>query len=182
MLHVITGPMYSGKTSELIRLKNRAEVAKNKCLVIKYHDDSRYDLEKLSTHDQIKTEAVSSIGNSLSDTISSIKFDELDKYQYIFIDEGQFYNDGAEVCDSLANRGFKVIVAALQGDYLRKPIGCVPELLAYADKITHLTAIDSETGEDAPFTSKISDKSIDNSGKLIGGKETYRAVSRKNWK
>ena len=176
-LHLIIGPMFSGKTSELIRLKNRATVAKKNCLVIKYNKDDRYDNDKLATHDDIKSDAIRSLGNDLLDTIKNIH--DLNRYDNIFIDEIQFYTDGADVCDQLADQGFEVVVCGLQGNFKRQPFGCIPNLVSYADKITHLTAIDAENGEDAPFTARVSSETEE---EVIGGTDKYIAVSRKNHK
>ncbi len=172
-LHLIIGPMYSGKTTSLIRLKNRATIAGKKCLVIKYHKDDRYDDQRLATHDMITEDAVKSVGNNLANTISTVE--DLDTYQVILIDEVQFYTDGADTCDQLASLGYEVIVCGLQGDFKREPFGCIPRLVSKADIIEHITAIDAETGEEAPFTARITD---DTEQEVIGGKDKYIAVCR----
>jgi len=165
--------MYAGKTKELLRLKDRAEIAGRKCLVIKFYKDVRYDEKKLSTHDLIKSDALISSGNNLRATVDSIS-DLLD-YDCIFVDEIQFYEDGAETCDKLANEGFEVVVSGLQGDFQRKKFGCIPDLVPLAEKITHLTAIDAQTGEEAAFTARLT---AETAQELIGGKESYIAVDR----
>ncbi len=172
-LHVIIGPMFCGKTTELIRLKTRAEIAGKKCLVIKYHQDLRYDAEQLSTHDLIKVNAFISDGNCLQSTID--KINHIGQYDSIFIDEIQFYDDGDRVCDQLANRGFEVVVCGLQSTYQRQPFGCMPKLLACAEKITHLTAIDAKTGGEAAFTTRLS---TETEQEVIGGVDKYLAVDR----
>jgi len=172
-IHLIIGPMYAGKTTELLRLKKRAEIAGQKCLAIKFYKDLRYDEAKLSTHDQEKTDAFVSKGNNLKNTVDSVI--DLHQYDSIFIDEIQFYEDGAETCDDLANRGFEVVVSGLQGDFKRKKFGCIPDLIPLVEKITHLTAVDSRTGGDAAFTARLTDETAQ---EVIGGKETYIAVDR----
>ncbi len=172
-IHLIIGPMYAGKTTELIRLKNRAEIAGKKCLVIKYQNDTRYDVSKLSTHNLIMIEAISSINNSLKQTMHNIV--NLQEYDCVFIDEIQFYKDGANVCDELADAGYEVIVSGLQGDFERKRFECIADLIPHAEKITHLTAIDSTTGEEAAFTARITNE-IEQ--ECIGSNEMYLAVDR----
>jgi thymidine kinase len=175
-IHLILGPMFCGKTTELIRLKNRAEIAGKKCLVIKYHKDLRYDSQKLSTHDLIKTEAIVSNGNNLRKTIDEIP--GLDTYNCIFVDEIQFYEDGDITCDFLANRGFEVVVCGLKGDSKRKPFGCVPYLIPLVETLTHLTAIDAKTGNDASFTARLSSELEQ---EVIGGADKYIAVDRSHY-
>ncbi len=181
-LHLIIGPMFCGKTTELIRLKTRAEIGQKKCIMIKYSKDTRYDSGEgdvrvtLSTHDQRKADAINSVGNNLHKTIDSIN--HIDQYDYIFIDEIQFYEDGAEVCDQLANRGFQVVACGLQSDHLRQPFGCIPNLFSCADKITHLTAIDAETGGEASFTARLSNETEQ---EVIGGADKYIAVDRSHY-
>ena len=117
-IHLILGPMYAGKTTELIRLRNRAKSAGKKCLIIKYCKDIRYDIEKLSTHDQLKIDALISEGNNLRKTL--LKIPNLTDYDCLFIDEIQFYEDAATVCDQLANEGYEVIVCGLQSNFKRQ--------------------------------------------------------------
>jgi thymidine kinase len=178
-LHLIIGPMFCGKTTELIRLKTRAEIAGKKCIMIKYSKDTRYDQNDsvqtitLSTHDQRKAEAFNSEGNNLRKTIDFIN--HIGQYDCIFIDEIQFYEDGAEVCDQLATRGFEVVACGLQSDHLRQPFGCIPNLVSCAEKITHLTAIDAKTGGEASFTARLT---AEKEQEVIGGADKYIAVDR----
>ena len=163
-------------TSELIRLKTRAEIGGKKCLVIKYCKDNRHDETKLSTHDLIKAEAIPSIGNSLKNTIDKVL--DLKQYNSIYVDEIQFYTDGSEICDQLANAGYDVVVSGLQGDFERKPFGCVPFIIPLAEKITHLTAVDPKTGNDAPFTARYTkEKELE----LIGATDKYLSVDRSHY-
>ena len=172
-IHLIIGPMYAGKTTELVRLMKRATIANRKCLVIKFDKDVRYDETKLVTHDLIAVNATVSLGNNLRQTLNNVE--NLTSYNCIFVDEIQFYEDGAETCDQLANEGFEVIVSGLQGDFQRKKFGCIPDLIPIADRITHLTAIDKETGEEAPFTYRLTSETEQ---EVIGGNDKYIAVDR----
>jgi thymidine kinase len=174
-LHLIIGPMFSGKTTELIRLKDRDQIAGLKCVVIKYDQDTRYSSDQLSTHNLITTQAIKSVGNKLQDTLDQMNIFENDS---IFIDEIQMYEDAGTVCDQLAFHGYKVTVSGLSGDYRRQPFGAIPQLIAQADKITHLTAVDAQTGQDAPFSLRTTS---DTQQTKIGGSDTYKAVSRRHY-
>lgn len=172
-IHLILGPMYAGKTTELIRLRNRAKLAGKKCLMIKYYKDIRYDTEKLSTHDQLKIDALISEGNSLTKTL--LKIPDLTYYECLFIDEIQFYEDGAVVCDQLANEGYEVTACGLQSNFMRKTFKVISELVGFSDYLTHLTAIDSKTGNQASFTARLTNETEE---EIIGGQDTYIAVDR----
>ena len=175
-LELVIGPMYSGKTTYLIRMKNRYTIGGKHCIFIKYQHDNRYSDTNVVSHDNIEEKAVKSINNSLMDTIETIS--DIDNYDVILIDEIQFFNDGAESCDVLANRGFTVIAAGLQGDYKKEPFDSISKLIPKADKIKHLTAVDKYNGLDAPFTVRIgnSKKQV-----IIGGKKMYMSLSRENY-
>ena len=172
--HLIIGPMFSGKTTELIRLAERASIAGHKCLAIQYHGDvKRYGANKLASHDQRHIKAiVSDPGDDrLQSTIDKINIED---YTYISIDELQFYSDGGAVCRHLANMGYMISAAGLNGDFKQEPIGCIPDAFAKADKITHITGIDKSNGLDAPFTIRTTGQEDQ---VVIGGIEMYTCVS-----
>ena len=183
-LHVIIGPMFSGKTSELIRLNKRALIANKKCITIKYINDVRYTEDNyIVTHDEQKLTAIISKDTTFLDsTIVLIK--NLNEYDCIFIDEIQFYNDADVVCDKLANLGYHVVVCGLKADCYDNPFGKIPNLPAKADDITVLKAICKITGKDAPFTLKIDQNINYLIGKYnkniidLGKDDKYMAVSR----
>lgn len=175
-VHLIFGPMYAGKTTELIRLKKRAEIAGLKCIVIKYYKDIRYDDHKISTHEKRKIDALVSDGPSLAKTIEKIA--DLHTYHCIFIDEIQFYDDAPDICDQLANQGHQVIVCGLQGDFERKPFDVISRLIPMAENFTHLKAIDEKTGGDAAFTARLTSEKQQH---IIGGKEMYISVDRSHY-
>lgn len=173
--------MFSCKTSELLRMKTRAELAGKKCLLIKYCLDNRYDAPSdrpfpqgfglLKTHNMNTASALISSGKSLTQTLD---FD-LSNYSDIFIDEVQFFDDAPEVCDNLAERGFNVVACGLNGDYLQRPFSSVSRLIPLVDKLTFLTAVDTSTGQDAPFSLRI----VENDQlEVIGGADTYVAGDR----
>ncbi|XP_076329274.1 thymidine kinase, cytosolic-like isoform X2 [Tachypleus tridentatus] len=112
-IQIIFGPMFSGKTTELIRRLKRYEVANHSCLIIKYANDTRYSTEQLSTHDHQTLPAIQAT------ELGCLK-DESEKYSVIGIDEGQFFSDIVEFAEDMANNGKIVIVAALDGTYQRQ--------------------------------------------------------------
>ena len=180
-IHLIIGPMRSGKTSELLRRKRRSEYANKKCLLIKYYKDTRYDpvigsTERIVTHDLVSDEAIVSTGNSLRQTLMSVK--DLSTYRCLYIDEIQFYDDAAEVCDDLANRGYDVTVSGLQGDFQRKIFKSVSDLIPLCEDVVQLTAIDPVTGNEAPFTYRISSEKEQ---EVIGNTDKYIAVDRAHY-
>uniref|UniRef100_A0A183BXS0 Thymidine kinase n=1 Tax=Globodera pallida TaxID=36090 RepID=A0A183BXS0_GLOPA len=109
-IHLIIGPMFSGKTTELFRLAQRYILAGRKVAVVKYALDTRYDETHACTHDLRKMEAMRA-------TEMAEAFDELRKFDVIGIDEGQFFKDIVKYAQELANIGKTVIIAALNGDY-----------------------------------------------------------------
>jgi thymidine kinase len=168
MLNLILGPMYSGKTSLLISRFERYSLGGKRCLVIKYGNDKRYNEEHVCTHNEIKLKAIQTL---LLGTISSL----IENYDVILIDEIQFYDDAASVCDEWANQKKTVECYGLNGDFRRQPFEQISLLIPKADKIQHLTAIDRKSGNEAPFTFRTND---DQQQELIGGKGLYVAVSR----
>jgi thymidine kinase len=173
---LIFGSMFAGKTGELLRRKRRAELANKKCLMIKYYKDTRYSVDKIATHDMITSDAVISDGNSLGATVG--KVDNLSQYQCVFVDEIQFFTDGAEVCDHLANMGMDVTVCGLQGDYNRVIFPTIAKLIPMTETFVPLTAIDSVTGHDASFTARITQET---GQEIIGGKDKYIATDRQHY-
>jgi len=114
-IQVIFGPMFSGKTTELIRRIKRYELANHKCLIIKYANDLRYEQEcgtGVATHDHTSRTAVAATKLA---TISHLA----ETCSVIGIDEGQFFSDIIEFCELMANAGKVVVVAALDGTYQR---------------------------------------------------------------
>jgi len=176
-IELIIGCMGSGKTMELLRRKNRAELAKRKCLLIKYYKDTRYSQEKIVTHNGITSEAIISLGNSLKDTIDNVE--NLKQYDCLFVDEIQFYPDGAETCDNLANVGFDIIVCGLQGDFQRHIFPTISKLIPLAEKIEQLTAIDPLCGNEASFTVRLT---CEMDQEVIGGFNNYTTSCRQNLK
>lgn len=169
-INLIIGPMYSGKTSELIRRYKRYKIANKKCILVKFQEDNRYDLNKVITHDKIGFDAIKT--SKLQDIQNLIL-----AYDVICIDEVQFYPDSSNMCNMWANNGKIIEACGLNGDYNRKPFSQISNLIPLVDSLIHLTAIDKKNGLDAPFTIRLTNS---NEQKLIGGSEIYEVVSRIN--
>lgn len=169
-IQLIIGPMFSGKSTELIRRIRRYEIAEKTCIIIKHLKDTRYEEEYVKTHDQQKIKAFSTV------YLMSI-IDKVRQYQIIGIDEGQFFPDILEFSDLLANEGHIVIIAALDATFQRKPFNEICNLIPLCEKVTKLTAVCKECHHnEASFTKRLSDeKEIE----VIGGYDKYRPVCRK---
>ncbi|GAU92009.1 hypothetical protein RvY_04159-1 [Ramazzottius varieornatus] len=144
-IQLIFGPMFSGKTTELLRRVNRYRIAKYKTLLIKFAKDVRYDEECVSTHDRHTGTARKAL--CLKECLA-----ECEVHDVIGIDEGQFFPDILEVAEALANKGKTVIVAALDGTYQREGFGDIIKLVPKAEKIDKLSAVCIICNEDAAYT------------------------------
>ncbi|EGR34057.1 thymidine kinase, putative, partial [Ichthyophthirius multifiliis] len=175
-IQLIYGPMFSGKTSELLRIVKRYSYAKKKCLVVNYIKDNRYtESTSICTHDKITLDN----NNSYIQTQKCLKLQEImEKYEMfdvIAIDEGQFFQDIDEKCDFFANNGKIVLVAALDATFQRKPFNNILNLVCISESVTKLTAVCVSCGGNASFTKrKIKCDQIE----LIGSSEIYEPVCR----
>lgn len=134
-IEVVCGSMFSGKTEELIRRMRRAEFAKQKVEIFKPAIDTRYSEEDVVSHDRHKIRSTP-IDSSAQILLLSSGID------VVGIDEAQFFDDGLpDVCNQLANRGTRVIIAGLDMDFRGKPFGPMPALCAIADDVTKVHAI-----------------------------------------
>lgn len=176
-IEVIVGPMYSGKSEELIRRIKRARIAKQKVQVFKPAIDNRYSKSDVVSHDGIKAEAV--CVNNSSDVMKLVE----DDTAVVAIDEVQFFDDGIiDVCRTLADRSKRVICAGLDMDFRGEPFGPVPDLLAIAEFVDKIQAICVVCGNPATRTQRLingkpaaySDPVV-----LVGAKEAYEARCRK---
>ncbi|XP_056405883.1 thymidine kinase, cytosolic [Hyla sarda] len=167
-IQVIFGPMFSGKSTELMRRVRRFQIAQYKCLVIKYAKDTRYSKEQLATHDRHTMSAVSAC--NLSDLCT-----EALNYSVIGIDEGQFFPDVVEFCEDMANKGKTVIVAALDGTFQRKAFGDILNLVPLAESVVKLNAVCMECYREASYTKRLgAEKEVE----VIGGADKYHSVCR----
>jgi len=168
-IEVICGSMFSGKTEELIRRLKRAQFAKQKVEIFKPSVDIRYDDEKVISHDanEIRSTAVPSSANIglLADDI-----------EVVGIDEAQFFDEGiVTVCNDLANRGIRVIVAGLDMDFKGNPFGPMPALMATAEYVTKVHAVCTKTGNLAHYSHR---KSADEALVMLGESQEYEPLSR----
>ncbi|TMI98006.1 MAG: thymidine kinase [Bacteroidetes bacterium] len=145
-IEVVCGSMFSGKTEELIRRLKRAKIANLKVEIFKPAIDLRYDEVKIVSHD---TNAIQSTPIDNSQKILLLGQD----VDVIGIDEAQFFDEELpRVCDALALRGIRVIVAGLDMDYLGNPFGPMPNLIAKADYVTKVHAICVKCGNIANYS------------------------------
>ena len=168
-IEVICGSMFSGKTEELIRRLKRAKIANLKVEIFKPAIDTRYHEQKIVSHDE---NAIQSTSVETSIAILLLAGEA----GVIGIDEAQFFDDQLpEVCDQLAVRGVRVIVAGLDMDYRAKPFGQIPNLLAKAEYITKLHAICVKCGNIANYSYR---KKAGGGQVVLGERELYEPRCR----
>ncbi len=178
-IEVICGPMFAGKTEELIRRVKRMDYAKKRYLVFKPSIDNRYSTDEVVSHNKKSTKAI----NISINHVSEIKKYITPEISALVFDEVQFFN--IELIDLIleyANLGLRIICAGLDKDFTGKPFGLMPDLLAIADDVTKLTAICMVCGEEATETQRIINgkPAYDNDQTvLIGASESYEARCRK---
>lgn len=168
-IEVVCGSMFSGKTEELIRRLKRAKIANLKVEIFKPQIDTRYHETEVVSHDanSIMSTPVASSQNIL--LLSN-------EVEVVGIDEAQFFDEGLpDVCEMLANKGIRVIIAGLDMDFLGRPFGPMPALLAKAEYITKVHAICVRCGALANHSYRI----IENESKvLLGEKDSYEPRCR----
>jgi thymidine kinase len=172
-LEVICGPMFSGKTEELLRRVRRSLIANLPTVLIKPATDTRYALNDVVSHD--KNAMPSVVVEKASEILDSIEVNGRTAL-VVAIDEAQFFDDSLPaVCNEIANRGVRVIVAGLDLDFNGVPFGHMPELLALAEDVTKLHAVCVETGRSAHFSHKIAGSS---DTVELGEKDKYIPLAR----
>ena len=168
-IEVICGSMFSGKTEELIRRLKRAEFAKQRVEIFKPTVDTRYADREVVSHNQ----------NSINSTpveYSSAILLLADDCDVVGIDEAQFFDDKlADVCQKLALKGIRVIVAGLDMDFLGKPFGPMPALMSIAEYITKVHAVCVQCGNLANHSHRITK---DQNLVLLGEKDSYQPLCR----
>ncbi|HLT49025.1 thymidine kinase [Aequorivita nionensis] len=168
-IEVICGSMFSGKTEELIRRLKRAQFARQKVEIFTPSIDTRYAEDAVTSHDsnQIRSTPVPAAANI------PILADNCD---VVGIDEAQFFDDEiVKVCNDLANRGVRVIVAGLDMDYKGNPFGPMPALMATAEYVTKVHAVCTRTGNLAHYSYR---KAKSEALVLLGETEEYEPLSR----
>ncbi len=168
-IEVICGSMFSGKTEELIRRLKRAKIANQKVEIFKPMTDTRYDNQKVVSHD------ANSILSIPVDSSSKL-LDLSDGVSVVGVDEAQFFDaDLPNICQTLALRGTRVIVAGLDMDYRGQPFGPMPNLLAVAEYITKVHAICHHCGNLATHSFRLS---TEEDTVVLGEKDRYEARCR----
>mmetsp|Transcript_28300 Transcript_28300/g.43856 ORF Transcript_28300/g.43856 Transcript_28300/m.43856 type:complete len:218 (-) Transcript_28300:116-769(-) len=166
-IQLIYGPMFSGKTTELLRRIRRYTIANYKCCVIKYSKDNRYSKDAAATHDKQTWQATS---------LSELSQFDSTGVDVIGIDEGQFFPDLPAFCEEKANQGKIVIVAALDGTFQMKPFGNVLDLIPIAESVVKLNAVCMLCHRTASFTRRLG---TETKVELIGGSDMYVSTCRR---
>ncbi|MCJ8208547.1 thymidine kinase [Mucilaginibacter sp. RS28] len=169
-IEVICGSMFSGKTEELIRRMKRAQIARLRVEIFKPKTDVRYDETNVVSHNQ---NAIPSVPVEHSSSLLLLITDNVD---VVGIDEAQFFDDELpNVCNALANRGIRVIVAGLDMDFKGQPFGPMPAIMAMAESVTKVYAVCVQCGNPALYSYRL----VPDSGKiLLGEKESYEPRCR----
>jgi thymidine kinase len=168
-IEVICGSMFSGKTEELIRRIKKVELADEKYIIFRPKIDSRNPENKIISHAK----------NEISASIVSSPKEILDlsvNYSVIGIDEAQFFDQSiVDICNVLANKGHRLIIAGLDMDYEGNPFGPMPNLMACAEDVMKVHAVCVETGNPAGYSYR---KDSSDDLVLIGEKKEYKPLSR----
>ncbi len=168
-IEVICGSMFSGKTEELIRRLRRAEFARQKVEIFKPGVDTRYDTMNVVSHEgaTIRSTPVPNSSNLLLLAAD---------IEVVGVDEAQFFDEGLpQVCAQLAGQGVRVIVAGLDMDFLGRPFGPMPQLMAMAEYVTKVHAICMRCGELATFSHRMS---LHAELVVLGEKDVYQPLCR----
>ena len=175
-VEVICGCMFSGKSEELIRRVKRAQIAKQRVRVFQQSLDARYGEKCIAAHSGLNLDAITV--HSAADILQAVD----PETQLVAVDEAQFFDEALiDVCQALADRGMRVIVAGLDMDFRGEPFGCVPSLLARAEKVDKLQAICVVCGESATRTQRLIDGRpafYDDPIIMVGASEVYEARCR----
>jgi thymidine kinase len=177
-VEVICGSMFSGKTEELIRRVRRAVIAKQKAQVFKPDVDTRYTIERVTSHNGQAFDAVPV--QTANDILKQLD----PNTTVVAIDEAQFFDAAIEeVTETLADRGLRVIIAGLDMDFRGEPFGSIPTLICRADDVQKLHAICAVCGEEATRTQRLVNGQPANYHDpiiLVGASEAYEARCREH--
>ncbi len=169
-IEVITGSMFSGKSEELIRRLRRAQIARQHVQIFKPTIDNRYGEDHIISHSEMRIPSENV--RTSAELLARVQPDT----EVVGIDEGQFFDaELPAVCNTLADRGTRVIVAGLDQDYLGKPFEPMPQLLAIAEYITKTLAICVVCGRPANHTQRLV---VSSERVLVGASGTYEARCR----
>lgn len=169
-IEVIAGSMFSGKTEELMRLIKRAQIARKPVQVFKPKIDNRYSADQVASHNQAYIPAV------VIETSAEIYRHLNPQTEVVGIDEGQFFDpELVDVCNELADRGLRVIVAGLDTNYRGEPFHPMPELMAVAESVHKLRAVCVVCGASALRTQRLTEGT---QNVLVGGSQSYEPRCR----
>lgn len=175
-IEVVCGPMFAGKTEEIIRRIRRLEYAKKTVLVFKPSIDNRYSESEIVSHNKTKAKSINI--NKAKEVLDYVK----EGVDAVVIDEAQFLdNDVIWVSEVLADRGIRVIIGGLDRDFRGEPFGPMPQLLAIAEFVQKLTAVCVVSGQPATRTQRLINgkpASFDDPIVLVGAAEAYEPRSR----
>ena len=172
-IEVICGPMFSGKTEELIRRLVRAQIAKQIVTIFKPALDNRYSEDYIVSHNKRKIKSIAI--KTIEDIHKHAKTSNV-----VGIDEAQFFDSKLiNICKTLAKNGKRVVVAGLEKDFQAIPFGPMPQLLVDAEYVTKVNAICMECGDPANFSQRITDEKKQ---VVIGEIDKYEARCRKCYK
>jgi len=174
-LEVVCGPMFSGKSEELIRRLRRAEIAGQRALIVKPAIDNRYDVGHVVSHAGAKMRAVTARS---SDEVARLA----QGYQAVGVDEVQFFDDGIiEAIDTLVRGGARVVATGLAQDFRGQPFGAMPTLLCVAEFVDKLEAVCHRCGGPATMTQRLVDGSpapFEGETIQVGALDSYEARCR----
>jgi thymidine kinase len=175
-LELIIGPMFSGKSTELIKIIRRYNSINKKILVLNHKINNRYNSSSITTHNKdCYNDCI------ILDNLSEINKIDLTNFDIVIIEELQFFTDAFENIINLVEKLNKtVICAGLDGDFKRNPFGDVLKLIPYSNKVTKLSALCKycSDGSEAHFTQR---KSFEIDQTIVGDTNIYEAVCRKHF-
>lgn len=173
-IELIIGCMFAGKTLEIMRRVSRYEAIGKKILIVNHSNDTRTG-DSIKTHSNIKRDSIK------TETLSELLVDDyLLEFDVIAIDEAQFFSNLRDFVVSVEKLGKILIIAGLDGDYLRRPIGEILDIIPLCDTVDKLTAMDmvDKDGSEGLFTKRI----VENENQILVGDDNYYvSVSRKNF-
>ncbi len=179
-VEVIAGPMFAGKTEELLRRVRRAAIAGQRVVVFSHSLDTRAGDGRIASHAGL--DAPSRAVESAEEIASAV---EAGEYDIVAIDEAQFFGPPLErVVNDLAGAGLHVIVAGLDVTFLGRPFEPLPSLMAQAERVDKLTAVCSVCGADAIFHARVAragSADVNLVTENVGGRETYQALCRRHF-
>jgi thymidine kinase len=180
-VEVICGPMFSGKTEELIRRLRRAQIARQGVLVVKPKIDDRYDKTDVVSHSSLRIPSLP-LQTSAEIEPAMKQAGQSGRIAVVGVDEAQFFDEGlVEVVEKIANKGVRVVVAGLDQDYLGRPFGPMPRLLCTAEMVTKQLSVCMVCGAPASKSQRVSTSGVPpgfGGQVLVGGTDSYEARCR----